>query len=192
MALCPFYDGTICDRYFRYGARGSLHREHYTSKQTYRKQLHHHILIGQKSITAKLTSFTSTTSPATGEYTSDAALTLSTLPKDSPAAYFAPTEGRSTKTTSPRAAAAKSVIPTVAISPSNLTYSWEEVYLVVDRALEEIRTVGSKADLEALKPLLIARRNIFAIAFVVELRSVDCNEVAKVEQSARTYYAGIY
>ena len=156
---------------------------HSTSKQTYRKRHNPHNLIGRTFITAKLTSFTSTTTPATGEYTSDAALTLSTLPKDSPAAYFAPTEGRSTKTTSPRAAAAKSVIPTVAISPSNLTYSWEGVYLVVDRALEEFRTVGSKADLEAFKPLLIARRNIFSIVLTVEEGSVDCNEVDEVEQN---------
>jgi hypothetical protein len=41
------------------------------------------------------------TSPATGEYRSDAAFTLSTAPKEPPAVSFFPTAGRSTNTTSP-------------------------------------------------------------------------------------------
>jgi len=49
-------------------------------------------------------SLISTTVPETGAYTSDAALTDSTLPKLSPFWYSVPTSGRSMKTISPNAA----------------------------------------------------------------------------------------
>ena len=47
--------------------------------------------------------------------------------KDSPFSNSSPTSGRSTKTMSPRAAAAKSVTPMVATFPSILQYSWAEL-----------------------------------------------------------------
>ena len=43
-----------------------------------------------------LTELDSKTSPATGAYTSEAALTDSTEPNESPLLYFAPGEGKST------------------------------------------------------------------------------------------------
>src|SRR5215213_2895182 len=71
---------------------------------------------------------TSTTSPPTGAYTSETALTLSTVPKESPASKVAPSSGNSTKTTSPSSSWAWSEIPTVAVSPSVRTHSWLLVY----------------------------------------------------------------
>src|SRR6185436_7304917 len=46
-------------------------------------------------------SFTSTTSPDTGEYSSETAFTDSIVPNDCPCVSLVPTAGRSTKTTSP-------------------------------------------------------------------------------------------
>ena len=53
-----------------------------------------------------LTVLISTTSPLIGTYTSDAALTDSTEPKESPDSYLVPIAGRSTNTISPKAFAA--------------------------------------------------------------------------------------
>ncbi len=64
-----------------------------------------------------LTELASTTSPDTGAYTSEAALTDSTDPNGDPAVTAVPTAGSSTNTTSPKASAACFVIPTVPISP---------------------------------------------------------------------------
>jgi hypothetical protein len=64
------------------------------------------------------TALTSKTLPEMGAYTSEAAFTDSTEPKESPALYSLPTVGRSTNTTSPKASAACAVIPTVPTSPS--------------------------------------------------------------------------
>src|SRR5918912_2164372 len=63
---------------------------------------------------------------------SAAAFTDSTTPATSPFANVRPTSGRSTKTTSPSASCACSVMPTVAASWSSmLIHSWSGVYMVV-------------------------------------------------------------
>src|SRR5215218_9759568 len=69
-------------------------------------------------------SLTSTTSPPTGAYRSETALTDSMVPKASPAPKEAPSSGSSMNTTSPSSSWACSVMPTVAVSPSRLTHSW--------------------------------------------------------------------
>lgn len=77
--------------------------------------------VGESLIVSGLFSsaeFTSVTSPDTGQWQSDAALTDSTDPNVSPAANWVPTEGSSTYTTSPNASAACWEMPTVPILPS--------------------------------------------------------------------------
>src|SRR5215218_10658991 len=84
---------------------------------------------------------TSTTSPPTGEYRSETALTLSTVPKESPATMVAPLSGSSTNTTSPSSSWAWSVMPMVTVSFSLRTHSWLLVYC------------GSPGTLKVLLPL---------------------------------------
>src|SRR5215218_11009200 len=71
---------------------------------------------------------TSTTSPPTGVYRSETALTLSTVPKESPDPMVSPTSGNSTKTTSPSSSWAWSVMPIVTVPSSVRTHSWLLVY----------------------------------------------------------------
>src|SRR5690348_2206475 len=74
-------------------------------------------------------SLPSTTSPAMGLYTSEAAFTDSTTAQDSPALRLRPFLGGSTNTRSPSAAWAWSVMPTVATpSAPSFTHSWLLVY----------------------------------------------------------------
>src|SRR4029077_5693725 len=72
--------------------------------------------------------FTSTTSPASGAKTSEAAFTDSTTAAPSPFASVTPTSGNWTKTMSPSSVVACSVIPTVEMSPSSLSHSCSFVY----------------------------------------------------------------
>src|SRR5215813_13477983 len=67
------------------------------------------------------------TSPLTGAYTSEAALTDSTTAAAAPCSGRAPGAGSSTKTRSPSCSCAWSVIPTVATSPSIRSHSWSSV-----------------------------------------------------------------
>src|SRR5215510_8374151 len=67
------------------------------------------------------------TSPLTGAYTSEAALTDSTTAAAAPCSGRAPGAGNSTKTRSPSCSCAWSVIPTVATSPSIRSHSWSSV-----------------------------------------------------------------
>src|SRR3569623_2309759 len=81
---------------------------------------------------ARKSSLTSVTSPASGMKTSAAAFTDSTTPATSPCLYVRPTSGRSTNTTSPSASCACSVMPTTADSwSSSWIHSWSDVYLTV-------------------------------------------------------------
>src|SRR5512139_2933679 len=67
-----------------------------------------------------------TTSPLTGLYTSEAALTDSTTAQASPAATRRPASGASTNTRSPSACWAWSEIPTVTVpSASRRAHSWD-------------------------------------------------------------------
>ena len=67
--------------------------------------------------------FTSTTSPATGENSSETAFTDSTVPKLAWASSLRPTSGSSRYTTSPSCFCAYSVIPMVPRSPVRRTHS---------------------------------------------------------------------
>src|SRR5665811_2366896 len=63
------------------------------------------------------------TVPLTGEYNSLTALEDSSSPHTSPAVTLSPTDGNSTNTTSPRAFAACSVMPTVTTEPGSTSPS---------------------------------------------------------------------
>src|SRR5262249_16047847 len=67
------------------------------------------------------------TSPLTGAYTSEAALTDSTTAAAAPFSDRAPGVGNSTKTRPLSCSCAWSVIPTVATSPSIRSHSWTSV-----------------------------------------------------------------
>src|SRR5687768_3215792 len=71
---------------------------------------------------------TSTTVPATGEYTSETDLVDSTSLQAPPASTTAPTSGNCTNTTSPRASWAYSVMPIRTRPPSSMAHSWSLVY----------------------------------------------------------------
>src|SRR6187551_1892744 len=72
----------------------------------------------------------STTAPAMGAYTSEAALTDSTTAKLSPAPSDLPASGTSTNTRSPSAACAWSVMPTSTLPLASVrTHSCDLVYL---------------------------------------------------------------
>jgi len=67
--------------------------------------------------------YTATTSPETGENSSETAFTDSIVPKTSPCFTCRPISGSSTKTTSPSWRCAKSVMPTDASPPSKRIHS---------------------------------------------------------------------
>ena len=67
------------------------------------------------------------TVPDAGAYTSDAALTDSTVAASSPLAMVRPSTGTSTNTTSPNWLCAYSEMPTVPMSPSTSIHSWSSV-----------------------------------------------------------------
>src|SRR5438445_1602156 len=83
------------------------------------------------------------TFPLSGANISETALTLSTVPRTSPAFTTLPTFGSSTYTTSVSSDCAKSVIPTVARFPWRRTHSWSFVYL---RSSGIFDTVGPPGD----------------------------------------------